>query len=376
MLPKSIAHHENLEHLLLTNNNIQKLPNELGLVPNLKALQLADNPLVYPPRKIIQEGTKAIRKYLREQYDVTSANNVEKFKAQEQERLKREKELLESQQLEEMQEEKLIKVHEKLASASSFDHIHRVSKENFPSANARFASVGPKDSNSSNLRTPLDKNNSKFFDPKGLCPTLRVKKLDFPNKKQQEEPLKIIHNLDKSDSKISIKSYFNTTGIKGNLDRIPENSLKEGWLNKLRILLNDQERILQQERNLRSLSTWRQKPAAPLKNTYDGVTSKGSEAPFATYPEYSKMPSRTELTAQLQTFLTESDLVQSRIPKLPINIDKLIDDLVEQLREMEILYGDTNSPRNDMEQAGKQIQKIVDIHKKLLKLKSANDWNM
>lgn len=29
-LPKSIAHHEHLEHLLLTNNNIQKLPNELG----------------------------------------------------------------------------------------------------------------------------------------------------------------------------------------------------------------------------------------------------------------------------------------------------------------------------------------------------------
>lgn len=29
-LPKSIAHHEHLEHLLLTNNNISKLPNELG----------------------------------------------------------------------------------------------------------------------------------------------------------------------------------------------------------------------------------------------------------------------------------------------------------------------------------------------------------
>lgn len=29
-VPKSIAHHEYLENLLLTNNNLKKLPNELG----------------------------------------------------------------------------------------------------------------------------------------------------------------------------------------------------------------------------------------------------------------------------------------------------------------------------------------------------------
>lgn len=29
-IPKSIAFHENLENLLLTNNNLKKLPNELG----------------------------------------------------------------------------------------------------------------------------------------------------------------------------------------------------------------------------------------------------------------------------------------------------------------------------------------------------------
>lgn len=84
-------------------------------------------------------------------------------------------------------------------------------------------------------------------DPNDLGPTLRVKKIEHPNKKP-EEPLKIIHNVSKSNSKILLKSYFNKSGIKGNLDRIPENVLKEGWLNKLRILLNDQERILQQER--------------------------------------------------------------------------------------------------------------------------------
>lgn len=29
-IPKSIANHEHLENLLLTNNNLQRLPNELG----------------------------------------------------------------------------------------------------------------------------------------------------------------------------------------------------------------------------------------------------------------------------------------------------------------------------------------------------------
>lgn len=74
----------------------------------------------------------------------------------------------------------------------------------------------------------------------------------------------------------------------------------------------------------------------------------------------------------------------------PINLDKVINDLMEQLKEMETHYNDSRSPRSEMEHAGKQIQtvrifigitrweemffQIVDIHKKLLQLKSANDY--
>lgn len=64
---------------------------------------------------------------------------------------------------------------------------------------------------------------------------------------------------------------------------------------------------------------------------------------------------------------------------------------MEQLKEMETHYNDSRSPRSEMEHAGKQIQtvrffflhyirweemffQIVDIHKKLLQLKSANDY--
>lgn len=84
-------------------------------------------------------------------------------------------------------------------------------------------------------------------DLNGLNPTLKVKKIGQVTK-PGEEAMKIVHNVSKSNSKISLKSYFQKPSGKTNLERIPENILKEGWLNKLRILLNDQERILQQER--------------------------------------------------------------------------------------------------------------------------------
>jgi len=86
----------------------------------------------------------------------------------------------------------------------------------------------------------------KLSDLNGLNPTLQVKKIGNVNK--SGEGMKIVHNVSKSNSKISLKSYFQKPSGKTNLERIPENVLKEGWLNKLRILLNDQERILQQER--------------------------------------------------------------------------------------------------------------------------------
>lgn len=35
-IPKSIAYHEHLENLLLTNNNLQQLPNELGRLTKVR----------------------------------------------------------------------------------------------------------------------------------------------------------------------------------------------------------------------------------------------------------------------------------------------------------------------------------------------------
>ncbi|XP_066245069.1 leucine-rich repeat-containing protein 27-like [Euwallacea similis] len=360
-LPKSIAHHEHLEHLLLTNNNISALPNELGLATNLKALQVADNPLIYPPKKIVQQGTNSIKNFLREKYDIECANRVEEQRKTiaVQEELKRE--LQEKQRaVTELQEEKFIKVHEETSEIFPFERSSKASRDYLCSA--------PRLNSNTVVHTK-----SKLSDLHGPMSALRVNKIEYPGKKP-EEPLKIVHNVSKSESKISLKSFFRKPGLKTNFERIPVNVLKEGWLNKLRALLNDQERILQQEKNLRTLSNWRQKnPTSPKSFCERNAVSTISDPPYATYSEYARIPSRTELASQLENFLKEREVSRNSKLSPEINFDRIINNLMEQLKEMETHYDMAKSPRSEIEDAGKQIQTIADIHKKLLQLKSANN---
>lgn len=94
-----------------------------GLVINLKALQVADNPLIYPPKKIVQQGTKMIKNFLKEQYEVECAMKVEAERHQ----------ALELQKHDEQQEEKLIRVHEEVSDNFSLDRSVKVSRQNFSS---------------------------------------------------------------------------------------------------------------------------------------------------------------------------------------------------------------------------------------------------
>lgn len=51
-----------------------------------------------------------------------------------------------------------------------------------------------------------------------------------------------------------------------------------------------------------------------------------------------------------------------------INVDKLLNDLMQQLKEMEKVYSDTDearSPRSEIEYAGKQIETVSTYHFKI-----------
>lgn len=67
-IPKSIKHHPCLTHLLLQNNKLTSLPDELGTVIHLKVLQLGGNPLMYPPREVINAGVLSVLQYLNNKY--------------------------------------------------------------------------------------------------------------------------------------------------------------------------------------------------------------------------------------------------------------------------------------------------------------------
>ncbi|PKU69299.1 hypothetical protein MA16_Dca002569 [Dendrobium catenatum] len=56
-----------LQELNLSNNNIAALPSELGLLdPHLQVLKLDGNPLRSIRRPVLDRGTKAILKYLKD----------------------------------------------------------------------------------------------------------------------------------------------------------------------------------------------------------------------------------------------------------------------------------------------------------------------
>lgn len=96
-----------------------------------------------------------------------------------------------------------------------------------------------------------EKMRKKLSDPYVLEPTLNVTKIESPkaSRRKTDKPrMKIVHKISKTGSRISLLSYFNRLGVRSSKAKIEANNLKMGWLNQLRILLNDQEKILQQER--------------------------------------------------------------------------------------------------------------------------------
>ncbi|KAG5894230.1 hypothetical protein JTB14_002279 [Gonioctena quinquepunctata] len=344
-IPKSIAHHEHLENLLLTNNNLHELPNELGLVPRLKALQVSDNPLIYPPRKIIVEGTKAIKNYLKEQYEICNKSISNNDNTQD------------DDDLDLPGDERLLSVVE----TSSTEGL--VNCQSDPTKSLSSKILSSKDSSGHKLRL------SNTY----TLPALNGKKLPSttPPKKKQAETVKIVHRISRTNSRILLKSYFNKLGVRNsNNEKMVDKSLKEGWLNQLRILLMDQEKILQQERNLKALSEWRVK----RRHESPKVFHSEPEPPYGTHPEFSKMPTREELASQLTAFFKEKGIVRAANDRSrSVDIEKLVSDLLEQLKEMESVYEVMGSPRSEMDRAGKQMRAVMDIQRKLHQVKMAND---
>ncbi|KAI4497169.1 hypothetical protein M0802_007653 [Mischocyttarus mexicanus] len=76
-LPNNIKSHSSLHTLLLQGNQIQILPLELCLVPRLKNLQVARNPLTMPPENVVALGCSNILKFLKIEWNKLHPDEIE-----------------------------------------------------------------------------------------------------------------------------------------------------------------------------------------------------------------------------------------------------------------------------------------------------------
>ncbi|KAL0462791.1 UNVERIFIED_CONTAM: Plant intracellular Ras-group-related LRR protein 4 [Sesamum latifolium] len=63
-LPRSIGNLEMLEELFSHNNQIRVLPDSFGMLTRLRVLNVEGNPLVEPPRDVIEKGAQAVVSYM------------------------------------------------------------------------------------------------------------------------------------------------------------------------------------------------------------------------------------------------------------------------------------------------------------------------
>ncbi|KAI3462277.1 hypothetical protein Pfo_018940 [Paulownia fortunei] len=63
-LPRSIGNLEMLEELMSNNNQIRVLPDSFGMLTRLRVLNVEGNPLVVPPRDIVEKGAQAVVRYM------------------------------------------------------------------------------------------------------------------------------------------------------------------------------------------------------------------------------------------------------------------------------------------------------------------------
>ncbi|KAF2879511.1 hypothetical protein ILUMI_26665 [Ignelater luminosus] len=320
-IPFGIANHSFLETLLLQDNQIEALPNEIGLVPNLKVLQLSGNPLTYPPRELIDDGIHSICQFLKEEYHKSNESN-ENVVTEEDEH--------------------------SIVEAKSSTQLSRESEK-------------------VSVRELLQRSAKRRRDEEEHVKTKKSNALTL-----KPCASKKIHKITRSCSKISLRSHYqwNSLKKKPSEELIQNNQLKEIWINKLKDLLADQEKILQQEKNLQTLSKWRlEKKAEAPRSSVQNIP----EAPYAMDPECNHILSRKDLTMQVDSMIKKSKSnIKRDTNNKKVDIQKLINQVVDQMKNMETQLHEAKSPRTEQEIAAKQIESIVALHKKIMALQTTN----
>ncbi|KAF9408307.1 hypothetical protein HW555_011976 [Spodoptera exigua] len=331
-IPTSIKLHCNLSHLLLQNNKLTTLPNELGTVPNLKVLQLGGNPLMYPPREIINAGVSTVKKFLNEQYidemfvndesrsditgDVVSSNGLypEHYSQ----------------------------------DGRSYNSVLDEAKLK----KAMHVRVNERDSD--------DSDEELYAKVKGKCPKLAKSRTKMPTYYQSSKYVK----PPRSDGKTLFEA------------KIKESYMKDLALKKHKELLESMDKILQGRKNLELLKNWRSDYRMGKYTKKGSYKIDSNNYPYDTNPDYMTILNRDDLEKDLPDKYRKR-LVRRCKPTVPrksnndVHLALKIKQLFDNLESIELNRKDM-TPRTEQKMLMNEIQKISEIRQKLMELSTTN----
>ncbi|XP_022123246.2 uncharacterized protein LOC110998774 [Pieris rapae] len=319
-IPPSIKNHPSLTHLLLQDNKISSLPNELGTVMTLKVLQLNANPLVYPPKEIINLGTNKILKHLYNEFlstlldENSISDKTSEFEAEE------------------------------LGNARSYNSVL--------------------DSNEMKNRLKVhfnEKDASEYYDKlKGKCPKLAITR----QKTLHTQSSKYLQPIRTANKVVQDQ-------------RILQSYLKDQALQKRKDFIARADKIIQEKKNMELLRNWRKNyKTRQFFMSNDTTNYTDPIYPYDTNPEYMTFLTREDIEKDLPDKFRKKIVRRSKptVPRKSNNDVHLAMKIKELFQNLEAIDLQTNemTPRTEQKILLHEIKKITEIKQKLSELSTTN----
>lgn len=364
-IPKSVENHQCLQVLLLEGNKLKHLPVELGSVPNLRGLQLAKNPIRYPPENIIGEGSQQIIRFLKNEY-----------------KLLVKKEVLEPVSGAYCQAKTLFQ-----KEYSGITHVPKVSKGKpksafIPKINSHQPRK-PRKAYSGNIISSLrncisvkqlmqPKQNNTYNVMLENWNSENVRRLANQSKHHTSE----CHNQeDPSNKHFIVTNNVPTKRDVKQAERVQSKILYDMWYERICDILQNQEKALQQMRNKQALKQW-QKETEVMKlqknSQYSPESAETPITPYDTDPECRRVISREELIEQIKNCVFENKKKTQKSPKSKMNTDEQIVSLMKILNGLQNERRHEDQPmtsQNEKKYLAAEIKMIRDIQKTLHSLR-------
>ncbi|XP_054266173.1 leucine-rich repeat-containing protein 27-like [Macrosteles quadrilineatus] len=336
-IPNSVMDHPSLQVLLLEGNHLESIPIEIGSVKTLRGLQLARNPLEYPPPHIVNQGVQSTIEFLQKEW----------------------------LQMQSPQQIHLIsETHSQTKTAQSKQgRRQKVSG----SKSAVVNKVGELDN--SHLSAA---NLSRCINVQPISRDRRQAPQDVGQVLMVDNPSSSVNCKKRSRSLTKARSSvpLDNDHSRSNNRDMQLSLIRDIWIEKVREMLLKQDAILQRRKNVETLQQW-QDETKLLKQTHVKKVSCKTEVdfPFGTDPEYLKILSRKDLKEDWN-HRRESSPHNFRHEE-PIN--NRIVSIMTALQELQTSQSSTlMSPRTEQKILSEEIKKIRDIQRSLSALKLKN----